>query len=97
MLEKLICQESAIGTRVKDFGRSLKERPPFLSRNDKLIFLCGANQSINNPSERRKALKKFIESSVDHCRVIYAEGVFEELSRHGDQKISWIWNMGYQK
>lgn len=35
------------------------------------------------PSERRKAIKRFVESISTEYRVIYAEGVFNELTKLG--------------
>ena len=75
---------SAVSKRLKDFGLAL-EASPLLSRADQLIFLCGANQSPNVPSARRQALKRFIESTSDSCRVVYAEGVFNELAKIGNR------------
>lgn len=84
MFEKLIQQnKSSIGSGAQYFGRSLKERPPFLSSDNKLIFLCGANQEPGKPSQRRQSLKKFIEEKVKNCRVLYAEDMFSELVRNG--------------
>jgi len=45
----------------------------------RLLFICGANQSINNPSERRKAVAKFVELNKPKWKVVYAENVFNKL------------------
>lgn len=64
----------------------VSSRPPSIGRDNQLIFLCGANQSPDTPSARRTALKRFIESTSPNHKVIYAEGVFNELSRIGGHK-----------
>jgi hypothetical protein len=79
-------KNSALGKRLISFGRAMKVSPPFISRTKKLIFLCGANRGIATPSHRRESLKKFIEGSSDDFRVIYAESVFNELTKIGHRK-----------
>lgn len=72
---------SAIGIRLAKFGRALKAGPFFLARADQLIFLCGANTAPGHPSPRRTALKRFIEDISSLYHVVYAEGVFTELTK----------------
>jgi hypothetical protein len=87
MLKRTLNYEnSAVSIRLKHFGLALRSSPPFLSRSNQLIFLCGANRSDGVPSARREAIKKFIESLSEDLRVIYAEGVFSELSKIGHNK-----------
>lgn len=76
---------SAIGRRIREFGLTLMVSPPSLSRAKQLIFLCGANQSENVPSERRAAVKKFIGAISPTNTVIYAEGIFNEIAKFGHQ------------
>lgn len=86
MFEKLISQHnSSVGLKVKKFGQALGKSLPLFRKDNCLIFLCGANQGVNQPSERRCALKKFIESQSSGHRVVYAEAVFDELVRQGDK------------
>jgi hypothetical protein len=82
--EVLQSDSSAASRKLKRFGRALKRNKPLLTRADQLIFLCGANQSENVASARRQAIKKFIDAKhQDTSRVVYAEGVFNELKKTG--------------
>ncbi len=83
----LTYDKNAISIRIKKFGLALKTSPPYLARANQLIFLCGANLPDSEvPSARREAIKQFVEGlSVDY-HVIYAEGVFKELSKLGHKK-----------
>jgi hypothetical protein len=78
--------KSATGIRLKKFGLALGVSPPFLSRANQLIFLCGANQNVGIPSARREAVKRFIENISPEYRVLYAETVFNELSKIGSSR-----------
>lgn len=78
-------EKSAVGARLIKLGLSLKDSPPLLSRAKLLIFLCGASVATK-PSPRRQALQRFIHSLSESHTVIYAEGVFAELVRHGHKK-----------
>lgn len=78
--------KSATGIRLKKFGLALGASPPFLSRADQLIFLCGANRTAGIPSVRREAVKRFIENISSEYRVLYAETVFNELSKIGNNR-----------
>ncbi len=86
LIRALRHNKSAISTRVKKFGLALTASPPFLTRANQLMFLCGANRSVGVPSARRSAIKRFIESLSTDYRVIYAEGVFNELTKIGHSK-----------
>lgn len=79
-------QNGAISTRVQKFGLAVNASPPFLARANQLLFLCGANRSQGVPSARREKIKSFIEGLSKDFRVIYAEGVFNELSKYGHNK-----------
>jgi hypothetical protein len=79
-------EKSAIGKRLKRFGLALKASPPSLSRANQLFFLCGANRSPDIPSVRREAVKRFIEGLSSEYRVIYAEGIFNELIKLSSKK-----------
>ncbi|WP_147414719.1 retron St85 family effector protein [Simplicispira hankyongi] len=81
LIRALKHSNSAIGARVRNFGLAIKASPPLLARTNQLLFLCGANRSTGLPSARREAVKKFIEGLSPDFRVIYAEGVFGELSK----------------
>lgn len=78
--------KSAISTRVKKFGLAVLAGPCFLARANQLMFLCGANRSAGVPSARREAIKRFIEGLSPDYRVIYAEGVFNELIKIGHNR-----------
>lgn len=86
LLQTLKHSNSAICTRVKKFGLATKTSPPFFNRSKQLIFLCGANQSSGVPSARRDAIKQFIEGQSPDFKVIYAEGVFNEITKFGHDK-----------
>ena len=76
---------SAVGARLVRLGLSLRDSPPFLSRSKLLIFLCGASVA-EQPSPRRQAVQRFIHSLSTSHTVLYAEGIFSELVRHGHKK-----------
>lgn len=87
MLNKALCQRTgAISTRVQKFGLAVKVSPPLLARANQLLFLCGANRAVGVPSARREAIKRFLEGLSSDYRVIYAEGVFNELTKFGSHK-----------
>lgn len=79
-------ENSAIGARVRKFGLAIMASPPLLGRSNQLMFLCGANRAAGVPSARREAIKRFIEKLSPDYRVIYAEGVFSELTKIGHSK-----------
>jgi hypothetical protein len=81
-----LAKNKAIVQNLKQLGRALAARPPSIYRTKQLIFLCGANRAENTPSYRRESIKKFIESVSDDFRVIYAEAVFNELTKIGHNK-----------
>lgn len=84
---ELTYNKNAVSIRIKKFGLALKSSPPLLARSNQLIFLCGANRRDGNgPSARREAIKQFIEGLSADYRVVYAEGVFNELSKLGHKK-----------
>lgn len=87
MLIRAINQDkNAIGVRVKKFGLAIAASPPLLGRSNQLLFLCGANRATGVPSARREAIKRFVEQLSPDYRVIYAEGVFSELTKIGHSK-----------
>lgn len=79
-------ENSAIGARVRKFGLAITASPPLLGRSNQLMFLCGANRAAGVPSARREAIKRFVEKLSPDYRVIYAEGVFSELTKIGHSK-----------
>lgn len=79
-------EKSATGIRLRKFGLALAASRPSLSRASQLIFLCGANRAEGGPSARREAIKRFVEGLSPDNRVLYAEGVFQELSKIGHNK-----------
>lgn len=83
LIRALNHHNSAVGARVRKFGLVTKASPTLLSRTNQLMFLCGANRAAGVPSARREAIKRFIESISPEFRVIYAEGVFDELAKIG--------------
>lgn len=82
----LTYEKSAIHYRLKKFGTALQAVPPLISRSSQLFFLCGANSGVNTPSKRREAVKQFIENLSPQYRVIYAEGIFNELTKISTSK-----------
>lgn len=87
MLIRAINQDkNALGTRVRKFGLAIAASPPLLGRSNQLMFLCGANKATGVPSARREAIKRFVEKLSPDYRVIYAEGVFSELTKIGHSK-----------
>lgn len=83
---KITYEKSAIGNRLKKFGLALRVSPPSISRANRLFFLCGANRSRGLPSARREAIKRFVEGLSSEYRVIYAEGIFNELAKLSSSK-----------
>ncbi|MCW3688788.1 retron St85 family effector protein [Burkholderia cenocepacia] len=79
-------KNSAVSKQLAKFAARLDVRQPSLSRANRLLFLCGANRSPGVPSPRRQAIKRFVESISSDYRVIYAEGVFNELAKVGHGK-----------
>lgn len=87
MLKSVLNSESSAASRKLDrFGRALLRHRPRLSRADQLIFLCGANKPDGTPSARRQAIKNFVDTKLgETSRVVYAEGVFNELKKTGNK------------
>lgn len=84
-MRNLVHEKSAVGARLAKFGAALQTSPPSLSKAKLLIFLCGA--SVDSlPSPRRQAVQKYIHSISASHTVLYAEGIFSELVRHGQRK-----------
>lgn len=86
LIQTIKSAQSAVSKSIKKFGRDLGSRPISLRRSNNLFFLCGANSSSNEPSARRKAIKRFIESKSEDFKVIYAENVFNEIANMGHKK-----------
>lgn len=86
LIRALKHHNSAVGARVRKFGLATMASPPLLARTNKLMFLCGANRNAGVPSARREAIKRFIEGTSPDFRVIYAEGVFSELTKIGHSR-----------
>lgn len=86
LIQTLTSERSAVSKGIKRFGRDLKSRPLSLRRSNNLFFLCGANTHTNEPSARRKAIKRFIEAQSSDFKVIYAENVFNEIAQMGPRK-----------
>lgn len=80
-MKSSLAKNRLIADSLKQLGQALTACPPSPHRSNRLVFLCGANRSSGQPSFRREALKRFIESSSTDSRVIYAEPVFNELIR----------------
>lgn len=56
--------------------------PPNLSR---FVFLCGANKSKDEISERRQALLEFADANLPHTHFFLAERMFRTLREEGDK------------
>lgn len=54
--------------------------PPSLNR---FVFLCGANKSKDEISERRKALMEFADANLPHTHFFLAEKMFRTLKQEG--------------
>lgn len=82
-LFKLAGKSSSFRTHFDYFSKCLQKgcHPAKDSKN--FIFLCGANQQIGVPSERRKALIQFANKNLPHCQYFLAEPIFEELKAIG--------------
>lgn len=72
-----------LGDILQRFSTALTMGRFFIKRDLSFIFLCGANQSELVPSERRRFLKRAIENTLPHARIVYAERVMDELVKHG--------------
>jgi len=79
----LLLANSAVGKRLRQFKLALLEGHIFLAKSRALIFLCGANHTPSTPSKRRELIKCAAETWSPDARVIYAEGIFRELSSLG--------------
>ncbi|WP_338129648.1 retron St85 family effector protein [Burkholderia glumae] len=75
-----------LGVTLQRFATALQSGRFSIKRDLSFIFLCGANRSEMVPSERRRYLKKSIESALPHARIVYAERVMDELVKHGKTK-----------
>lgn len=78
--------ESGLGKHFKYFIAALDLGRFPIRRDFSLVFLCGANKEELIPSERRTFLKNAIEKHLPHARIVYAEKVMEELTKHGKTK-----------
>jgi hypothetical protein len=71
-------------SHLDDFVHSLTQRSKYhINEPKRLMFLCGANQAKNEPSERRKAIAKFIEINRKDWDVVYAEKVYNRFIEIG--------------
>jgi len=86
LIRSLEYEKSAIAVRLRRFGLDLKANPASLGRSSKLFFLCGANITQGVPSKRRNEIKSFVEHLSHEYRIIFAEGVFDELKSLGYKK-----------
>jgi len=73
ILDKIVALRKAI-------SNSKVYAPPHIST---FVFLCGANQSHDEISERRKALMKFADSNLPHTQFFLAEKMFATLRDEG--------------
>lgn len=86
MIEIIKNRKFKLGSSFEKFKEALLKGRFSIRKDISLIFLCGANQSVNIPSARRAFLKKSIEASLPHVRIVYAERVMEEMIKHGKTK-----------
>ncbi len=70
--------------RVNALQRSILNSKVFLPSNiSKFIFLCGANKTPSEISERRKALIEFSKEYLPHTHFFLAEKIFSTLKDEG--------------
>jgi len=73
-----------IHERVDALQRAIKKSRVFLPSDiSKFVFLCGANKTPKEISERRKALMEFSITHLPHTRFFLAEKMFSTLKEEG--------------
>jgi hypothetical protein len=77
---------TAIGRRLERLKLAIQEEKFALNRSRQLIFLCGANRAPLTPSQRREDIRKFAEAKLPESRIVFAEGIFDEISKLGHNK-----------
>ncbi len=79
-----ILNKKLVHQRVNDLKRSLTASKVFQPSNvSNFVFLCGANKSISEISERRKALIKFSTKNLPHTQFFLAVKMFSTLQKEG--------------
>jgi hypothetical protein len=72
--------DKTISKYSKEFIDQINTRKFFnLTKNINFLFLCGANQFNNDISERRKAIKIFVEKYFTDWHIVIAEKVFNAM------------------
>jgi hypothetical protein len=70
--------------RIIALQSAIKNARVFLPKNlSKFIFLCGANKTPIEISERRKALIEFSKARLPHTNFFLAEKIFSTLKKEG--------------
>lgn len=79
-----IKNKKLIRERVIALKKAIDRSRVYLPRDiSKFIFLCGANKSESEISERRKALIEFSRDNLPHTRFFLAEKMFSTLKDEG--------------
>ena len=79
-----IRNKKLIHARINDLQRFLNNSKVYQPSNiSNFVFLCGANKSKSEPSERRKALIKFSKNHLPHTQFFLAEKMFNTLQKEG--------------
>jgi hypothetical protein len=83
-MEKLLENNRTIIHQLNLLGRCISNNKIYLPVTlSKFVFLCGANKSLVEISERRKALIKFSKEHLPHTHFFLAEKVFSILQAEG--------------
>lgn len=81
---EIIKNKSAIKSRINALKNSINYSRVLLPKDvSKFIFLCGANKSTGEMSERRKALMDFSQKHLPHTQFFLAERMFSTLQEEG--------------
>lgn len=81
-----IKHKKLIRSRISALQQAISNSRVFLPANiSKFVFLCGANQSKDEISERRKALIEFATKNLPDTQFFLAEKMFSTLKEEGNK------------
>lgn len=84
---KIIKNKKSISLGLDTLRRSFFQSKVFQPSNiTKFVFLCGANKSADDISERRSALIEFSKRNLPHTQFFLAEKMFKILVDEGSKK-----------
>lgn len=79
-----IKSKQLIHNRVESLRKAINSSKVLMPSNvSKFVFLCGANKSQHEISERRKALMEFAKTNLPHTHFFLAEKMFKTLKEEG--------------